>query len=348
MEDKFICKECGEKFNCPENLGKHVISHGLSNKEYYDRWLKKEGEGVCSICGTNTPFVHMGKGYRRYCSKKCSAIGVGIKNKKGFKIKREKIKESYEFECQECHEKFKTSTKLNNHITKIHGLKYYYDKWLKKEDEEICKICGKLTEFYNRIDLGYRKCCSKECAKKYQLNQRSKTNLIKYGVENVFQSKEIQQKIKDSCLEKYGVENNMQSELGRSEFKSSMNKKYGVDWPTQNKESLEKGQKSARKMKRFRNTDLWYQGTYELDFLERFYDKYRDIQRGPSLKYEHKGNSKIYHPDFYIPSLNLIIEIKSSWILKRDIEYSEKKKATISSGFKYLMILDKNYPLAIP
>ena len=65
------------------------------------------------------------------------------------------------------------------------------------------------------------------------------------------------------------------------------------------------------------------------------------MQRGPSIKY---GKNKIYHPDFYIPLLNLIIEIKSSWTLNgnKDETY-EKEKATIANGFNYIMIIDKDY-----
>lgn len=96
-------------------------------------------------------------------------------------------------------------------------------------------------------------------------------------------------------------------------------------------------------MKKFRDTDLWYQGTYELDFLNKYYDKFSDLQRGPSIHYLYEGKNKVYHPDFYIPSLNLVVEIKSSWILNKDVEIDEKKKATIARGFRYILILDKNY-----
>ncbi len=343
---KFICKECGEKFICAENLSKHVKYHKINNKEYYDKWLKKENEGKCYECNNETPFLGVQRGYRKYCSKKCSLSGVQKNKKIKFEKNKNKIKESYKFICCECKEKFKTHLKLNKHIIKIHNKKDYYDKWIKKEAEDKCKICGKSTNFTNRLIgkySGYEICCSSKCREKYKLIKRSKTNLIKYGVENPFQSLKIKEKIKKSCLLKYGVENNMQCEKGKDEFKSSMNKKYGVDWPSQNKECLEKGQKSSRKMKKFKDTNLWYQGSYELDFLNKYYDKFPNIQRGPSIKYIYGGKNKVYHPDFYIPSLNLIIEIKSSWILKRDLEYKEKKKATVSNGFKYLMILDKDY-----
>ena len=186
-------------------------------------------------------------------------------------------------------------------------------------------------------------CCSKECREKYKLQKRTKTNLKKHGVKNVFELEEIKQKIKDSCIKKYGVDNNMKSKKGIREYKRAMNKKYGVEWPLQDKDILDKNQKAAKKLKKFRDTDIWYQGSYELDFLEKYYDSFADIQRGPSIHYIYNGQNKVYHSDFYIPSKNLIVEIKSSWILNIDNEINEKKKAVISNGFEYLMILDKDY-----
>ena len=62
-----------------------------------------------------------------------------------------------------------------------------------------------------------------------------------------------------------------------------------------------------------------------------------------NIKYKVGDKNKVYHSDFYIPSLNLIVEIKSSWTLKLDVDIEEKKKATIANGFEYVMILDKDY-----
>jgi len=138
-------------------------------------------------------------------------------------------------------------------------------------------------------------CCSKECRETYKLQQRTKTNLEKYGVSNVYQRKNVKEKIKQTFIKHYGVDNNMKSTKGKLVYSKSIQNKYGVNWPLQNKSILEKGQKSAKTLKQFNDT-LWYQGTYELDFLQKYYEKYPDIQRGPSIKY---GN-KIYHPDFYI------------------------------------------------
>jgi len=336
----FICEECGEEFTCRENLSKHLKYHNISIREYYDKWIKEENDGICKNCGKETKFIS--KKYKIYCSNKCYKKGQGKVISEKAKIKRLKIQETYKFQCLECREKFKTLTKLNNHIKKVHGKKEYYDKWVKKENEELCKICKESTNFTDRISgkySGYEMCCSKECREKYRLIERSKTNMEKYGVRNVYQREDIKEKCRKTKLEKYGDENFTNMEKA----KETCLKNYGVEWPLQNRDILEKNQKSAKKLKQFRNTSLWYQGSYELDFLEKYFNKYPDIERGPSIKYKFKEKNKIYHPDFYIPSLNLIVEIKSSWILNIDEEINKKKKATISSGFKYFMILDKKY-----
>jgi Uma2 family endonuclease len=80
-----------------------------------------------------------------------------------------------------------------------------------------------------------------------------------------------------------------------------------------------------------------------LDFLEKYYDIFLNIERGPSLKYMYNGQNKVYHSDFFIPSLNLVIEIKSSWTLKLDIEIEEKRNEVLKNNLKYIMVIDKKY-----
>lgn len=41
-------------------------------KEYYDTFIKKPGEGICPICGKETIFLSLTKGYQKHCSSKCA------------------------------------------------------------------------------------------------------------------------------------------------------------------------------------------------------------------------------------------------------------------------------------
>lgn len=78
-ETKIVCEECGETFvghnanMAAMKFGQHLRNvHKMSAQEYYDMHLKKEGEGVCPICGKPTQFQKMSTGYKTFCSQECS------------------------------------------------------------------------------------------------------------------------------------------------------------------------------------------------------------------------------------------------------------------------------------
>ena len=169
----------------------------------------------------------------------------------------------------------------------------------------------------------------------------SSSLLEKYGVENISQLPKIIEQKKQTHLKRYGVKAGF-NQLEKS--RKTCLKNYGVENPTQNKEIHERQLKSAFKLKRYKDTKLYYQGSNELDFLDKYYIKYPEIIRGENINYLFKGENKVYHPDFYISSLNLIIEIKNSWLVKKDrYIIAAKKKATLINGYNYIMIVDKNY-----
>lgn len=60
---------------------------------------------------------------------------------------------------------------------------------------------------------------------------------------------------------------------------------------------------------------------------------------------DHTGKHRRYVPDFYIPKFNLIVEVKSWWVLDRQTveNFEAKKAATISAGYKFVTVLDEDY-----
>jgi len=77
-------------------------------------------------------------------------------------------KHNYEHECRLCGIKIKNRKGLQLHLTKTHkfsknGNKDYYDKFLKKDGEDVCKFSGDRTEYinftqgYNNISFEVRK-----------------------------------------------------------------------------------------------------------------------------------------------------------------------------------------------
>lgn len=257
------------------------------------------------------------------------------------------------FVCEECGRMFTTIVSLSHHINVHYNNKQYFDKWIKDEKDENCVICGNKTNYlgWNR---GYSKTCCDQCKWK-----KVKNTMIKiYGVDNPSKILDVQNRRIEtykSHIEEINIKRNntyllrfsghmFKNEKIKEKSKKTCVKKYDVEKPNQNKEIFEKSLKSALKLKPFRDTNLWYQGTYELDFLDKYYDLFHDMQRASSIKYIFNEKNKIYHPDFYILSLNLIIEIKSTYFLEKNSESVEaKKKATIAAGFDYIMILDKDY-----
>ena len=121
--------------------------------------------------------------------------------------------------------------------------------------------------------------------------------------------------------------------------------RYGVEYPMQVLEFAEKQQKNSKKVIKY-NDNLYYQGSYEKDFLDYISSlgMIEELKRGPSIKYKLNDTNRIYYPDFYLENYNLIIEVKSSYYYDKFLEKNiEKKKKCIEDGFNFLFIINKNY-----
>lgn len=69
-----ICQICGKECDGSQGLTSHASkTHGMTSKEYYDRFIKKPGEGICPNCGNPTNFIKFGRGYSKHCNYSCSS-----------------------------------------------------------------------------------------------------------------------------------------------------------------------------------------------------------------------------------------------------------------------------------
>jgi len=203
---------------------------------------------------------------------------------KGFRKNEQSL-----FICEECKLSFSSQCKLTHHINLHHNKKEYYDKWLKEENEGLCKICKKETEFRYVKWRGYKLFCKncwsifiKNCTTEDTVLKRKKTCKNIHGSETY----NNMNKNKSTCLEKYGVDSVFKSKDIREKTKQTCREKFGVENPTQNIEIYKKQQQNALFVKKFRNTKIYYRGSYELDFLEKYYNKYPDIINAKSIKYK--------------------------------------------------------------
>jgi len=191
------------------------------------------------------------------------------------------------------------------------------------------------------------------------LNKLKITNNKKYGCDFVLQNKDVQRKIQNTKKEKYGdinynnrikykqtnieifgVDNPMKNKIIYDKMIKTMYEKYGVFHASQLDIFYDKMIKNGFKIKKY--NDIYYQGTYEKDFLDNYYEI--GITRGPSIKYTFNNNIHIYYSDFYYEKLNLIIEIKSTKWYNEHLEKNlEKQKACIKQGYNFIFIIDKDY-----
>jgi len=187
-------------------------------------------------------------------------------------------------------------------------------------------------EYYNNNEK-----CVKTCLDRYGvqntlmlLTKDERTNNIKEWFKNNpneiekrkiwMASDEFKQKSIETCLDKYGVRHVMHIDS-----------------------VVLKNHISGYWMKKYKDTNLYYRGTYELDFLTKYNDKI-DIKNCKSIDYMFDGKSRKYFPDFFIESLNLLIEIKSTYTYEISLDLNDKKhEASINCGYNHIFIVDKDY-----
>lgn len=150
------------------------------------------------------------------------------------------------------------------------------------------------------------------------------------GVDYPFQSNKIHEKIKKGNLEKYGNEVFIISDEG----KKLMMEKYGVEHATQNPEILSKALYTAYASKDFicpsgkvcrvqgyepfALRDLLADGVDEDDIIT-------GCSKVPTVSYTFEGKERVYFPDIYVKSRDLVIEVKSVYTYQRELEKNNAK-----------------------
>ena len=104
----------------------------------------------------------------------------------------------------------------------------------------ICDKCGYESNIsIQKYNKNYKNCNIYTCKKCAQIKNKI-TNNIKFGVDHPLQNSEIYNNMIKTNVERYGVENVFQSDEIKIKSKITNNIKFGVDYPQQNKEILEK------------------------------------------------------------------------------------------------------------
>lgn len=138
--------------------------------------------------------------------------------------------------CKLCNKEFDGGRSFTSHL-RLHNYtsKQYYDEFIKTENDGICQVCGKPTEFFKFVS-GYRKTCSDNCRRQLSVTNWRKTMNEKYNGGYYSGTEEYRQKRLNDCLEKFGCEYYWQAEEIKEKRKTGMLERYGVEHIMQNLE----------------------------------------------------------------------------------------------------------------
>ena len=271
------------------------------NKRYPDSFSLKETlirmkyhidvHPKCPVCGNFTKFYGFKNlMFTNHCSNKCTQLDSETKIK--FK--------------QTCLEKYGVDAPMKS--SKI-----------KEKSKQVCLEkygVENISQFFETKEKYKQTCLEKYGVdnpfklEKTKINSHSKeakekqrkTCLEKYGVENSFQSKEVRQKYKENYKRKYGVENPFQNEIIKEKIKQTCLEKYGVDRAIKN--SLISNKVINTRIKNNTWTTSKPEEKLYLYIKEKFPSvirQYKDKERYP------------YFCDFYIPELDLFLELNGTW-----------------------------------
>ncbi|AHC54891.1 putative MutH/Vsr/archaeal HJR-like endonuclease [Tunisvirus fontaine2] len=188
--------------------------------------------------------------------------------------------------------------------------------------------------------------------------KKDKANLERHGHKDVMKNPEISQKHKESiierdsdpikmkersvartktCMEKYNVPNPMMDENVKKKGRETYKSRTGYDHPSHNPEVISKITRSCFRKKEFVMPSgavflcqgyeplalriLLDGGIAEEDVLSPSNEKI-------TISYFFEGRERIYHPDIFVKSENMLIEVKSDWTLEGlgGIKTSERQK----------------------
>ena len=180
------------------------------------------------------------------------------------------------------------------------------------------------------------------------------TNIKKYGCENPQQNREIKEKTMETNLKIYGCKSPAGNLIVRQKIQQTNLERYGVLHHSQNAEVADTMLKNAYNNKKYTLPSgkiIDYQGyeNYALDellYIEKIDETNIVTNRKdvPEIWYNDKNNKRRRHyVDFYIPSQNRCIEVKSTWTNQAKNSVIEKQKAAQKLGYTYdIWIYDKS------
>lgn len=184
----------------------------------------------------------------------------------------------------------------------------YYLTYIGAENESQCSVCGKKKRFIG-VFVGYTKYCSLKCSNNSESVKRLKNDtwIKNYGEVNPFRfgSKRHRESIKKL----YGVDNVFQSEEIKEKIRQTNLTKYGVENPSHLEKTKINGH--TKEVNRKRLATKRSNGTVNTSKAEEDFNRFLlTIFKSEDIKREYNEDERYpFHCDFYIQSLDLFIEL---------------------------------------
>lgn len=196
----------------------------------------------------------------------------------------------------------------------------------------------------------YGAACS--LANKKVREKAKRTCLEKYGADSAIKIPEFRKRIGETNEKRYGAKNVFASQEIKEKIKKNLKEKYGVEHNMQRPEVFTKAQKAKYKIKTYTfpsGRQMDYQG-YEHFAIDLLLKRgipeeniHNPLKKGIRIPYTFKEKNRLYNPDIFVDSLNLLVEVKSSWTYKGKKEYKElclfKLSACREQGYKTLLLV---------
>lgn len=192
---------------------------------------------------------------------------------------------------------------------------------------------GKLLSYDSRSRIVRYRCHCGQTATTHDTNLQKWTCCkVCHAKNNPFFSSETQERIKRSNFERYGVENVMHVPSIMSKNLRQRFRKKEFCLPSGKIVTLQ-----------------GYEGLCLSALLKEYGEEEIEtkLEKIPVVKYMFEKRNRCYYPDFFIPSGNLLIEVKSTFTFIRDLEKNKAKfQACADVGFRlHVYIYDSHETL---
>jgi hypothetical protein len=336
------CEICNKEVNGTKGLSTHLTKyHKVDIKEYYDKYLKKKGEGKCYFCKNDAIFFNLTKGYHRICNSK-DCLG------------KTRATGTYEFLMYKYNLSKKNAIKLMNDRSlnrgkKItNGLRKSFEKnknffkeksvqcieyWLKKgycQDEAEKEVQKSFNNIHTKT--------WKKRRENPELYKNVNTAQLDYWLKKGYNKKEAKIKLSErqktftleKCIEKYGEIDGKKKWLDRQEKWMNNYKKSNFS-----KVSQELFWKLYEKLNK---KDEIYFATLK--------DGMKD-DSGKNNEYKLKLENMIISPDFLIKEENKIIEFDGTYYHRKNTENKKRQRIRDnqlhSEGFDIFHVKESDY-----